>query len=1053
MKNLYADDQKKPFETVFSNPGALYRDTPFWAWNCKLDAEQIERQIKVFREMGMGGFHMHARTGLATPYLGPEFMERVKECVASAKEKNMLAWLYDEDRFPSGAAGGLVTKDPAFRARRLLLTRERRTVPPDTANDNSGTLLCCYSIKLDKNGALEHYGRIGENDEPESGAEKFYAYLMVDEPTSWFNDQTYLDTLNKAAVEKFIEITYDAYFKAVGDEFDKTVPAIFTDEPQFTRKTALKFAREKRDAFMPYTNDLPESYRETYGSDFFDTFPEIIWELPGGKYSQARYRYHEHIAERFAAAFADTAGAWCEKHNIRLSGHMLEEHTLETQTSVVGEAMRSYRSFQFPGIDILCDHYEYCTAKQAQSASRQYGRGGVLCELDGVTDWDYTFMGHKGQGDWQAALGITVRVPHLSWMSMRGEAKRDYPASIHYQSAWYPKYKRIADHFARVNAAMTRGKARVKVAVIHPVESFWLVFGPQDVTAGKRAEISDNFEAILHILLHGLVDFDFIAESLLPELCAGQSGKTLNVGEMEYETVIVPPSITIRASTLERLEAFRNAGGRVIFAGDVPTCCDAVESDRAKQLAKRSEQIAFSRNSLLEALAEERELYVIRKEDGYPHGNLIHQMRQDGSERYLFLTNVDRISKACPCYVRIRGEFQVELLDSFTGDITPIEGTVENGWTVLENTFFPHGHLLLRLTPATNSKGAVLDVPFGDDLVTEAITEMRLPGPVPITLSEPNVLMLDMAKWKLGGDSEWQPTEEILRIDQLVRDRLNIRQRGGGIVQPWVYGESREVAGVLELLYEIDSEVGVKGSQFAMEEPENAELFFDGEKVPFQDCGYYIDESLRTTKLPDFAAGKHELRLRISFLDSGNLERCFLLGDFGVQVSGDSARIIAPVRELAWGNAVTQGLPFYGGNITYHCTFTLKKAEELMLRMPSRLTSMPEELRDNDAAKEIPFCGYRGVLLSAELDGKEAGELAFAPFQCRLGKVEPGEHKLDLTLYGSRFNAHGTVHLSFRIHWLGPCRWTSKGDMFCYDYQLVPLGITLSPKLLKDGSR
>ncbi|MBR4370143.1 MAG: hypothetical protein IKS92_03795, partial [Victivallales bacterium] len=111
MDSLYQKDQSVPFEKIFSNPSALYRDTPFWAWNCKLEEDQLRRQIAVFQEMGMGGFHMHSRTGMGTPYLTKEFMERVDNCVDEAKKRNMLAWLYDEDRWPSGAAGGIVTKN------------------------------------------------------------------------------------------------------------------------------------------------------------------------------------------------------------------------------------------------------------------------------------------------------------------------------------------------------------------------------------------------------------------------------------------------------------------------------------------------------------------------------------------------------------------------------------------------------------------------------------------------------------------------------------------------------------------------------------------------------------------------------------------------------------------------------------------------------------------------------------------------------------------------------------------------------------------------------
>ena len=72
--------------------------------------------------------------------------------------------------------------------------------------------------------------------------------------------------------------------------------------------------------------------------------------------------------------------------------------------------------------------------RQAQLTAQadEFGREAVLSELYGVTNWDFNFLGHKAQGDWQAALGVTVRVPHLAWVSMAGESKRDYPAPLSY---------------------------------------------------------------------------------------------------------------------------------------------------------------------------------------------------------------------------------------------------------------------------------------------------------------------------------------------------------------------------------------------------------------------------------------------------------------------------------------------------------------------------------------------------------------------------------------------------------------------------------------------
>jgi len=45
----------------------------------------------MFRKMGFGGFHMHVRTGMDSPYLDDEFMRHVAHCIREAKENGMLA--------------------------------------------------------------------------------------------------------------------------------------------------------------------------------------------------------------------------------------------------------------------------------------------------------------------------------------------------------------------------------------------------------------------------------------------------------------------------------------------------------------------------------------------------------------------------------------------------------------------------------------------------------------------------------------------------------------------------------------------------------------------------------------------------------------------------------------------------------------------------------------------------------------------------------------------------------------------------------------------------
>lgn len=333
----------------------------------------------------------------------------------------------------------------------------------------------------------------------------------------------------------------------------------------------------------------------------------------------------------------------------------MEEPTLRSQTGCIGEAMRCYRSSSLPGIDMLVDSMELTTAKQAQSVSRQRGCAGLLSELYGVTNWKFDFKGHKGQGDWQAALGVTLRCPHLSLVSLAGEGKRDYPASTNYQSPWYKVYSLVEDHFARANTVMTRGKAVVRVGVIHPIESYWLCYGPIDQTSLECQERDDNFIQLTNWLLNGLIDFDFISESHLYAFISFDKFRpTLNsldtiranqfpVGECQYDCIIVPNLRTIRSMTWSRLEAFAENGGRVVFTGEVPSLIDAKSTDRvSKWVANRPHCYeSVAKLPILQAMESYREVKATSSA-GLMSQNLLHQIREDNGERMIFLCDTDR---------------------------------------------------------------------------------------------------------------------------------------------------------------------------------------------------------------------------------------------------------------------------------------------------------------------------------------------------------------------------------------------------------------------------
>jgi hypothetical protein len=1021
---------------LFRSPGPEYRAAPFWAWNCALRQETLNRQIDCMKEMGFGGFHMHVRVGLETEYLSDPYMALIRGCVEKAKETDMLAWLYDEDKWPSGFAGGLVTKDPTLREKFLLFTlRPYGEGTVQTVDDSSaradraenGTLLGRYAVTLDDAGCLAAYRRLAEGETAPEGAALRYAYLETQTPSAWFNLQSYVDTLSPAAMRKFIEVTHEQYLSAVGADFGGTVPAIFTDEPQFARKQTLADPFLPQDVILPWTTDFCRTYQETFGEDILDFLPELFWELPAGV-SAARWRYHDHVAERFASAFADTVGQWCGEHNIMLTGHMMEEDNLHSQTAALGDCMRSYRSFQLPGIDMLCDGRNLNTAKQAQSACHQYARPGVLSELYGVTNWDFPFRRHKLQGDWQAALGVSVRVPHLYWVSMRGEAKRDYPASIGHQSPWYREYAYLEDHFARISSAMTRGNPVVRIGVVHPVESYWLHWGPNAQTKAVRDELDERFSQLTDWLLFHQLDFDFICESLLP----GQfdpDGEGFAVGAMRYDVVIVPNLETIRSATLAALRQFRAKGGTVLFAGNLPDCVDAEATRDALDFALETPKslCPWSRVELLRALEPWREISLTK--NGVPVHNVISQLRQDGDARWLFLCHVfDEkkyfVTDARQYEIRLRGAWSAETYDTLTGEISSCPARIVRGWTVLPWRAYPQDSLLLKCTPAAEDS----PLPSGGRK-SKALPGNRrtpLPGKLPVTLQEPNVLVLDQPRWSLDG-GDWQPEEEILRIGDRCKKMLGFENEIARGCQPWVLrgDPAARPSHSLRLRYVISSAVSAAPVTLAAEDLETLRITWNGAEIPARAAGWYVDEAIQTVVLGPLRGGENLLELEIPFGKITPTEVCYLLGDFGAEVRGRFASVIAPVRELAFGDWTGQGLPFYGGSVTYHAVI---------------------QGAGSPLALEVPH--FTLPVLGVDLDGARRGVIAISPWRCDLGSPPAGDHALDIVAFGNRLNTFGMLHnANFTETWVGPNCWREHGCHWTYEYRLTPSGILVAPEI------
>ena len=80
----------KKFIEKFSDPSTDFRPLPFWSWNERLRENELRDQIRLMDEAGEGGFFMHARGGLETPYMGDEWFDSVRACADEASKRGLV---------------------------------------------------------------------------------------------------------------------------------------------------------------------------------------------------------------------------------------------------------------------------------------------------------------------------------------------------------------------------------------------------------------------------------------------------------------------------------------------------------------------------------------------------------------------------------------------------------------------------------------------------------------------------------------------------------------------------------------------------------------------------------------------------------------------------------------------------------------------------------------------------------------------------------------------------------------------------------------------------
>ena len=1016
----------------FKNPDNTLRGKPFWAWNGKLEKEELLRQIQVMKEMGFGGFFMHSRVGLETEYLGEEWFKLIEACTEKAVELDMEPWLYDEDRWPSGTAGGKVTEKPEYRMKFLRLLKKE----DDSADED------LYEIARFK----AEYSDLNLKNYSSTEHDNWDLKFVVSEAKrdSFYNGNTFVNTLSKEATDYFIKITHGKYKEKIPEKLFSSIKGIFTDEPHRGPLMSSFGGHLKNPEWgVPWCDDLADEYKKRFSDDILERLPELFFNMKGEKVSKIKWQFVELLQQLFLERFIVPVNEWCKKNNFILTGHVLQEDNLTGQTIMSGSVMRAYEHMEYPGIDVLGQfNKNFWLAKQLSSVARQTGKKWMLSELYGCTGWHMDFQGHKEVGDWQALFGVNLRCPHISWYTMKGQAKRDYPASILHQSGWWKDYNKVENYFARLSLILMQGDPECSVLVINPIESVWAQIHPgwnQGLRPGNEdiEALEKSYTKTFNLLMENKIDFDYGDENHIKEYGRVLNGNEtfLNLNNSSYKYVIVSGLTTIRSSTLSVLENFQNKGGKIFLMGTPPEYCDALKSDRAIKLFEKTEKL---NKENIHSILNRQKLIRVSDAKGKIIKDIYLQIRKTEDRHFFVLlnTNREKIFRNVKIQLYISGflnEWQIR-----TGDVYK-----------LSNDSKEIHEIALDFHPGQEH---IFSVDKFDSQLKESKKNFILPRKdeqkeillqqtdFEYELKDLNVLVLDYASHKIN-DGEWSKEKEILKTDIAIRDFFKIARRSGQMLQPW-FVSKKEIKKLGKVFIKFNFNVTHKPEGplwLALENSENLKVELNGNKINLdKEKEHWIDICFFKVPVnPDFIKiGVNQIILEMDFHKRTDIESIYLLGNFAVNIENEKPVLGRLPEKMKLNNLIYQGLAFYSSEIS----FTLDLEE-------SGLQDDFKKLNDGERVFII-FEDFTGGLIKISNSSGKSRAIMFKPYTADIAEILDG-NKLTISLILTRKNTFGPLHQNnLYPRTTGPRSFITEAEAFTDNYQLVPSGITGDIKFL-----
>jgi hypothetical protein len=522
----------------------------------------------------------------------PAAWQRLDPAIAAVREADGALWLYDEEGYPSGAAGGIVLRDhPEYEAQGLLCVDGvtsgeplELTTPPGTirawrwpspigprrsavgprratrrakANQPAFRTAAAGALARDdrRRGRVVRrhpcdFERIPGPASAEPAAGGSHRILPASHPR----------TLRRARY---------------GKDLGRTFVSTFTDEPSLM----AYFMKPMPYRPLPWSDTLAADYAVRWGEPLWPQLPLLYADGRGAE--RVRHRFWKLIGEQVSANYFGRIRRWCDAHGLRSGGHLLAEESLLAHVPFYGDFMACARQMTAPGIDVLTSLPQEVPlhgGKLVASAGELCGHTITMSEAS-----DHS-QRYRPQGDSRPVVQVTID-------DIRGSLHRQQLSGINTFTSYYrfepfaaTDLVQLNAGIGRINTVMRGGHLVADIAVVYPIESVWPHYRPR-VHRATDAPGAVAIEQAFHLTHRALFetgrDYCFVDTQGL--LDAKVEGDCLTHGPLAWKVVVLPGVETLPQQAWDTLDAFQKAGGVLIAVGPRPKNSDTAFPSPAVQ--------------------------------------------------------------------------------------------------------------------------------------------------------------------------------------------------------------------------------------------------------------------------------------------------------------------------------------------------------------------------------------------------------------------------------------------------------------------------------------